>query len=524
MLVATHAHVSAREIANLVSVTLLSMAIGTVLQILASGYFIANCPMPNYFAPALIAVQVGSLGLLAGMVMFSGLIQILIATVFKKLRVLFPAVLTGIIFCLIGLSMFVEVFKNILNTAHGLSDPTFQQAALCFLMTLSIIIILNIWGRGLLKLVCSGIGIILGAIIGIFFHQYPADKLTALHQLPWFALPHFHFLQYRFDYNLIILFLISGIASVMRASGAITTSQQINDANWYAADQNNLKKGLYADGISAFIAGLFGTMGIGGTPSSVGLGKSCGATSRSIGYTLAIILLVLTFCPKLGGLLLALPLSVLLGGLLYISCILFIGGIRVITAQEIDARKIFIVCLSIFFGLSTQLFPTFYQQVPAAIYPLVASVLTLGTIVAFVLNLIFRIGIRKTQHVTLDTQTGEAKPLIQEKLASFNLNSRQIENILTSVTHVVDLILETRANSTPITSTLSYDEIHLTVTLQYQGHPIALSDKKNFKGDDLEEENAFIEGIISLYKNFSAEKVECHVKDHSVSVKLLFAV
>ena len=46
---------------------------------------------------------------------------------------------------------------------------------------------------------------------------------------------------------------------------------------------------MLADGLSAIISGLFGTVGVGVSPSAVGISKATGATSRSIAFAVAVL-------------------------------------------------------------------------------------------------------------------------------------------------------------------------------------------------------------------------------------------
>lgn len=528
--IAKEAHATADVAASLISLSLIAMGIGTLLQVLhkgplGSGYLAVACPMPNYLAPSIAALHIGGLSLMAGMVVFSGACQTLIAGFIKKIRFLFPGVLTGLVFCLVGLEMGRIGLQQILQTPDALYSMAYAKYIGCFTLTFGLIVIFNVWGKGFLRLVCSALGLIIGAIFAYYLDLFLPDKLLQIHQSAWFALPHLVVTHFNFDPSLILVFLISSIASVLRAMGAITTAQEINDAHWNRADQQNLKKGLFADGLTAIVGGVVGTTGLGCTPSSVGMSKACGATSRWIAYGVIVLCFILALCPKLGALFFALPNSVIAAGLLFVSCILFVGGIRIITAQEIDARKTFIICVSLLAGLSTKLFPAFYQQFPSFIQPLVGSMLSFGTVVGFVLNLIFRLGIKRTDRLVFDQADDEefAKTL-KQKITQLGLKTIIAEAILNSFTRIAGLIISGRHNIGPVTGTLRYDELDFVIVIQYEGSMVALPSKKNFEPDDLYEENAFIEGISALYKDFSPDKVECSSKDNKVNIRMHFSV
>lgn len=527
--IAQEAHASSTVAASMISLSLFAMGIGTLLQVLhkgpiGSGYLAAVCPMPNYLQPSLTAVHTGGLSLMAGMVIFSGFCQTIIGRFIKRLRFLFPNVLTGLVFCMIGLEMAKVAMQQIFQNTYALNSVDFAKQIICFAIAFGLIIILNVWGRGLLRMLCSGLGLVCGAIVAIFLGLYTPDKIMQLHQASWLALPHISYIHYSFDPKLILIFLISSIASVLRCMGAITTAQEINDAHWQRADQANLKQGLLADGITATIGGLFATTGLGSTPSSVGMSKACGATSRWIAYGVVILCFILGFCPKLSALFFALPKSVIAAGLLFVSCILFTGGLRIITVQEIDARRTFIICISLFAGLSTELFPGFYQQFPTFLYPIVSSLLSFGTVTAFILNLIFRFGITRTDHLVFDQTDAEFSKNLKHKIIQLGIKPVIADAILSSFNRIATLIINGRYNLSPVMGKLSYDELDFVVTLQYEGNLVALPTKKNFAADDLYEENAFIEGISTLYREFSPDKIESSSKDGISTVRMHFSI
>ncbi len=523
------ANASLSEAMSMISLSLIAMGVGALLQVikkgpLGSGYLAAVCPMPNYLLPSLIAVKMGGLGLMAGMVCFSGLCQIGLGWFIKKLRFLFPNVLTGLVFCMIGIDMAELALKQILNVQLDIHSIEYIKSLICFGLALSLIIIFNVWGRGLFRLLCSGLGLIIGAVIAYFLGLFTPDKMAQLHSASWFALPHFHLPAYHFSFDLILIFVIASVASVLRGMGTITTAQEINDANWRRPDNSNLKRGLFADGLAATFAGLVGTMGIGCTPSSVGVSKACGATSRRIAYFIVVLCFILALCPKLAALFFALPSSVIAAGLIFTSCILFIGGLRIITATQIDARKTFIVCIALFAGLSTELFPAFYQQFPTLLQPIVSSLLTFGTITAFILNLIFRIGIKRSEHLVFDSANDEFEKDLKARVTKLGLRPAASDAILTSFAKVAQLIIEGRHNKGPVKGTFSYDEVNFVISLYYEGSLVTMPSRKNYLPDDLDEENAFIEGINTLYKNFFPDRVVSHMENGIVTIRLQFAV
>jgi xanthine permease XanP len=74
---------------------------------------------------------------------------------------------------------------------------------------------------------------------------------------------------------------------------------------------------------------------------------------------------------------------------------------QVITSRMLDARRTFVVGIALIFGLSVDMVPGLYRDVPNQIQSLFSSSLAISTILVVFLNLLFRIGITKRQVLEL---------------------------------------------------------------------------------------------------------------------------
>ena len=83
--------------------------------------------------------------------------------------------------------------------------------------------------------------------------------------------------------------------------------------------------------------------------------------------------------------------------LIYVACYMILAGIQVITSRMLDARRTFVVGIALIFGLSVDMVPGLYRDVPNLVQPLFSSSLAISTVLVVVLNLIFRIGVTKRQ-------------------------------------------------------------------------------------------------------------------------------
>ena len=62
--------------------------------------------------------------------------------------------------------------------------------------------------------------------------------------------------------------------------------------------------------------------------------------------------------------------------LVYVACYMILAGIQVITSRMLDARRIFVVGIALIFGLSVDMVPGLYRDVPNQIQPLFSSSLS----------------------------------------------------------------------------------------------------------------------------------------------------
>ena len=70
----------------------------------------------------------------------------------------------------------------------------------------------------------------------------------------------------------------------MGSTAVITTYQRTTDADWVRPEMNSIRGGIFADGISASVAGFLGTYGQTMSTANVGLVAATGVASRRIAF------------------------------------------------------------------------------------------------------------------------------------------------------------------------------------------------------------------------------------------------
>jgi xanthine permease XanP len=219
------------------------------------------------YLPSALATA-ASAGLLAvcGMVAFAGVCEIAVASLINRMRKLFPAVVSGVVIIAVGLELGKIAAQVLVHhaAAHAAHRSASFMTAACAVGAMTA---LGIWARGLPKLFCSLIGILVGYAAAGIFGTYPQNFYTEYLQAAYVAVPDPGILSVAFSPAFVTAFAIAGLASGLRVIGVLTTCQQMNDAAWRRPDMKNIEAGVRADGIGCAVGGLLGAPGMSASPS-----------------------------------------------------------------------------------------------------------------------------------------------------------------------------------------------------------------------------------------------------------------
>ncbi|MEA3544613.1 MAG: solute carrier family 23 protein, partial [Thermodesulfobacteriota bacterium] len=460
-----------------VSASMLAGGIVVILQSLkkgpvGSGYLCPGVCGPSYFAASLLAAKTGGLSLVFGMTAIAALFEGILAKVMRHLRILFPAEVTGLIVLMVGLTV-VKIasinFFGINDSMSTFSLPSFYTA----LVTLAIMVGLNVWSKGKLKLFCALIGMVAGYILSIVFGILAISELTELTNIPIVALPFAGHPGWSFDISLLLPFLVAVLCSSLKTVGDITTCQRINDVDWKRPDMDNISKGLLADGSGALIAGIVGGFGQSSSSSNIGLSIATGATSRIIAKWIGILLIIMSLFPYTAMVFVAMPAPVMGATLLFALSFMVVAGMQIIMSRMMDGRKTFVVGLSLVFGLSIDIVPYVYAQAPSWISPVVSSSLAGATIMAVTLNLLFRLGIAQSAllKITPDINSTDAVFSFMERQGGlWGARHEVIQKATFAICESLESIFATNShNDTSVAMNVRFDEYNLDVTVEYQG-------------------------------------------------------
>jgi NCS2 family nucleobase:cation symporter-2 len=155
--------------------------------------------------------------------------------------------------------------------------------------------------------------------------------------------------------------------------------------------QDDLARGLRADGLGTLIGGLFNTFPYTSFSQNVGLVGVTGVRSRWVTAVGGVILLAYGLFPKMGHVVAAVPPFVLGGAGIVMFGMVAATGIRILGGVDYAGQKAapYIVAISIGFGMIPLVADKFFQHMPKALSPLLHSGILLASIAAVALNLYF---------------------------------------------------------------------------------------------------------------------------------------
>jgi xanthine permease XanP len=300
-------------------------------------------------------------------------------------------------------------------------------------------------------------------------------------------------------------FLIASLASTLKAVGDLTLCQKINDAEWKRTDMQSASGGILASAIGTFSAGLLGGVGLSTYSSNVGLSIATRATSRQIALPCGIILIALAFFPKLAAVYTVMPQPVMGAILVYVACFMILAGVQLMTSRMLDARKIFVVGISLVFGLSVRMVPGLYADVPDVLSSLFSSSLSLATVLVIVLNLVFRIGIRTRVALQLDPRADSTEKIfafMQAQGETWGARKEVIDRATYAMSEFFEAAGTLDLARDKIDAEVSFDEFNLDVDLRYDGELMEFSQQRPTEADLLGDERAVTKLAGFLIRNY----------------------
>lgn len=390
LIVGGAAGLSAGDLALLVTAGLFISGLATLLQTLGVGPVGSRLPIVQGISFASVSTMVSiasddGLRPVFGAIMVAGLIGLVLSTFFAQLVRLFPAVVTGSIITVIGLSLMPVAFGWAMgNDTH---DPGYGSPANIGLAGLTLLVILAISRifQGAISRLSILIGIVVGtgiaAALGRTDFSAVADTdPVALPPLLHFGAPTFQFGAI-VSMTIVILVIMTETTADILAIGEIVGTP---------VDARRVADGLRADMASTTVAPLFGAFPCSAFAQNVGLVALTGIKSRFVVAVGGGVLVVLGLLPVVGAVVAAIPYPVLGGAGVVLFGSVAASGIRTLSRVSYeDNLNMVIVSVALGLGVIPIAAPTFWDRFPDWFGVIMGSGISATAVAAVSLNLLF---------------------------------------------------------------------------------------------------------------------------------------
>ena len=356
--------------------------VGVKLPLLQGVTFTAVSPM---IAIAL-ANGGGTEGLLYiyGSVIIAGLFTFFVAPYFAKLIRFFPPVVTGTVITIIGIALLPVAATDAVGGAAN-PDPSSGKNLAYAMGTLAIIVIIQRVFKGFMATVAVLAGLVIGTGVAFVLGDATFDSVSTS---SWFEVTTpFFFGIPKFSIAAIISMIVVMLITAVETTGDVFATGEIVEKRVGAED---VSRALRADGLSTFIGGVLNSFPYTCFAENVGLVRLTRVKSRYVVAAAGVFMILLGLIPKAGALVASVPPPVLGGAALAMFATVAVVGIQTLARVDFhDHRNVVIVGTSLGLAVFVTVEPGVAQAVPDWAQIIFGSGITLGSLCAILLNLIF---------------------------------------------------------------------------------------------------------------------------------------
>ena len=272
----------------------------------------------------------------AGGIVVAGLLYLILALVIKlvgvkKVMRFLPPVVTGPIIICIGLSLAPSAVANA-STNWALA-----------LVALAVIIIFNIWGKGMFKIIPILLGVVISYAVALVLNAAGftnADgkaiiDFTSVIADPLVGLQPFRFCK--FNLSAILVMAPIALATMMEHIGDISAISATVGENFI--EDPGLHRTLIGDGLATSLSAMFGG------PANTTYGENTGVLELSrvhdprVIRLAAVIAVILSFFPKFAAIIASMPAAIIGGVSFMLYGMISAIGVRNVIENHVDFTK-----------------------------------------------------------------------------------------------------------------------------------------------------------------------------------------
>jgi len=376
---------------QLVQASMFIAAIGTLIQ--SFPIFGVGAKLPVIigvsfaYIPTILAIggQYG-IGAILGTQVIGGITAFIVGIFIKRIRKYFPPMVAGTVVFTIGLSLY-RVAVNYMAGGFQAADPRYGGLVYwgIAVLTLTVVLLCNMFGRGYIKLAAILIGIVVGYIASL---MAGIVSFSSIQSAAWFNLP--AIMPYKLEFpvaaavSMAVMYVVNSVQAVGDLSG--TT---VGGMDREATDEE-LSGGIKANGVTSIIGSLLGALPTATYSQNVGIVVMTKVVSLKVFRVTALMILFAGFIPKFGAVMTSIPQCVIGGATISVFAQITMTGMRLIVQDEMSVRNSTIVGLGIALGMGiTQIPKEGLQYLPGWFNMVFASSpVVLATVVVFMLNIL----------------------------------------------------------------------------------------------------------------------------------------
>jgi OHCU decarboxylase len=357
--------------------------VGVKLPLLQGVTFTAVSPMITIA----LAHGGGTEGLLYiyGSVIVAGLFTFFIAPYFSRLIRFFPPVVTGTVITIIGIALLPVAAADAAGGAGPSLDPTSGKNMAYALGTLALIVAIQRIFKGFLATVAVLVGLVVGTGVAWILGDAHFDAVSSS---SWFGVTTpFFFGIPKFSVAAIISMVVVMLITAVETTGDVFATGEIVEKR---IGKDDIARALRADGLATTLGGVLNSFPYTCFAENVGLVRLTRVKSRYVVATAGLIMILIGLIPKAGAIVSGIPSPVLGGAALAMFATVAVVGIQTLTRVDFhDHRNVVIVSTSLGLAMYVTAQPDVAKAVPQWAQIIFGSGITLGSITAIGLNLLF---------------------------------------------------------------------------------------------------------------------------------------
>ncbi|HET8599200.1 MAG TPA: 2-oxo-4-hydroxy-4-carboxy-5-ureidoimidazoline decarboxylase [Segeticoccus sp.] len=357
--------------------------VGVKLPLLQGVTFTAVSPMIAIG----VAAGKGTDGLLViyGAVIVAGLFTFFIAPYISRLIKYFPPVVTGSVISIIGIALLPVAAADAAGGAGPTLHPESGRNMAYALGTLALIVVIQRVFKGFMATVAVLVGLVVGTLVAWLFGD---AHFTDVGSSAWLGVTHpFYFGWPKFSIAAIISMIVVMLITAVETTGDVFATGEIVEKR---ITKEDIGRALRADGLATTIGGVLNSFPYTCFAENVGLVRLTRIKSRYVVAAAGAIMILLGVIPKAGALVAGIPHPVLGGAALAMFGTVAVVGFQTLSRVDFhDHRNVVIVATSVGLAMYVTAVPDVAKAVPGWAQILFGSGITVGSLTAIILNLVF---------------------------------------------------------------------------------------------------------------------------------------